>query len=153
MKPIIVFLIMIQFIIPVFADHLPSGGSSMTYEECEAIMGRECVCWELGKCEFTSDPFGVMLIPFDYMFGGLAIVIFWALIVGILWLRTESPQLVGLVGIAMTSSYLAYLQSVNQSASAEWETARVVGVTLFVISFGIAIYQIITRRLTDAGPN
>lgn len=149
---LVLLAIMITFqTTPIFANHLP--GSMPTAAECRAKMGRDCYCWELGECRFTEDPFGVMLKPFDYMFGlnGLAIVIFWALIIGILWLRTESPQLVGVVGIAMTSSYLFYLQSIGKSPPPDWDTARVIGVTLFVISFGIAIYQIILRRIED-GP-
>lgn len=134
----------------VFADHLP--GSMLTEDECRDKMGRDCFCWELGMCKFTDDPLGVMLMPYDAIFGGLAIVLFWALVVGLLWLRTESPQLVGIVGIAMVSSYMAYIHSdPNQELSAEFETARIIGITLLVVSFGIAFYQMITTRLLS-GP-
>ena len=134
----------------VFADHLP--GSMLTEDECADKMGRECFCWELGMCEFTDDPLGVMLMPYDAIFGGLAIVLFWGLVVGLLWLRTESPQLVGIVGIAMVSSYMAYIETANAgAASAEFETARIIGITLLVVSFGIAFYQMITSRLLS-GP-
>ena len=129
----------------VFADHLP--GSMLTDAECADKMGRDCFCWELGSCSFTDDPLGTMLMPYDSIFQGLAIVLFWALIVGLLWLRTESPQLVGIVGIAMVSSYMAY----NETTTPEFETARIIGITLLVISFGIAFYQMITSRLLS-GP-
>jgi hypothetical protein len=105
----------------------------------------------MGNCKFTSDPLGTMLLPFDAVFGGLAMVIFWALVVGLLWLRTESPQLVGMVGIAMTASYMGYLETNVIQASPEFEAARIVGVTLLVISFGIAFYQMIISRILS-GP-
>jgi hypothetical protein len=150
MKPVLLTLLLFAIIPAAYADHLP--GSMLTDEECSEKMGRDCNCWELGTCRFTEDPLGVMLKPFDSVFGGLALVIFWALIVGLLWLRTESPQLVGIVGIAMTSSYMYYIES-NEDivATPEFEMARVVGITLLLISVGIAFYQIINNRLL-AGP-
>jgi hypothetical protein len=132
-----------------FADHIPN--SMISLEECSQKMGRDCNCWELGTCSFTSDPLGTMLIPFDSVFGGLALVIFWALIVGLLWLRTESPQLVGIVGIAMTSSYMWYLENNDVMSTPEFEMARVIGITLMLVSIGIAFYHIISNRLI-AGP-
>ena len=78
-------------------------------------------------------------------------MIFWALVVGLLWLRTESPQLVGIVGIAMVSSYMAYLETTNTMTTPEFEAARVVGITLLVISFGIAFYHMIVNRILS-GP-
>ena len=46
-----------------------------------------------------------MLQPFDHIFQGMSIVIFWSLMIGILWLRTENPQLVGIIGVVMVSAY------------------------------------------------
>ena len=86
-------------------------------------------CIERGDCPFTSDPLGTMLLPFDMIFGGLSIVIFWGLVVGILWLRTENPALVGLVGLAMSGAYLAKLFEDGVTAPAEWDSARAVSYT------------------------
>jgi hypothetical protein len=152
MKTLLLTLMVISFlpfINPIFADHIP--GSMITDNECSDKMGRDCFCWEMGTCKFTSDPLGTMLLPFDAVFGGLAMVIFWALVIGLLWLRTESPQLVGMVGIAMTASYMGYLETNVIDASPEFESARIVGVTLLVISFGIAFYQMIISRILS-GP-
>jgi hypothetical protein len=152
MKTLLLTLMVISFlpfINPIFADHIP--GSMITDNECADKMGRDCFCWEMGTCKFTSDPLGTMLLPFDAVFGGLAMVIFWALVIGLLWLRTESPQLVGMVGIAMTASYMGYLETNVIDASPEFESARIVGVTLLVISFGIAFYQMIISRILS-GP-
>lgn len=134
----------------VWGDHLE--GSMLTNEECSEIMGRTCNCWELGNCSFTSDPLGTMLLPYDQSLKGMAMIIFWAMIIGLLWLRTESPQLVGIVGIAMSASYMAYVQSnIDVEFAAGWEEARIVGVTLLVVSFGIAFYQMIVARIVS-GP-
>lgn len=156
MKELILMLMVVSllpFIDSAFANHLPNSG--VTELECAEKMGRECFCWEYGKCAFTDDPLGTMLLPYDSLLSGLAIVIFWALVIGILWLRTESPQIVGMVGIAMSASYMAYLESTTGSTlgSPEFETARVIGVTLLVVSMGIAFYQmIISRLLNGANP-
>ena len=107
-------------------------------------------CVELGTCMFANDPLNVMLMPFDTIFGGLSIVIFWALIVGILWLRTENPMLVGLVGIVMCASYLSVLETQGASASVEFEGARLIGSVLFALSLGITIYQILHNRIHAA---
>lgn len=149
----LIFTLMVLSFLPfvnfVYADHLP--GSMISETECADKMGRDCFCWEQGSCKFTSDPLGTMLKPFDAVFGGLALVIFWAMVVGLLWLRTESPQLVGIVGIAMVASYLSYLETQGLSPTPEFEMARIVGVTLLVVSFGIAFYQMIISRILS-GP-
>lgn len=129
---------------PIYADMI-------TPLECAEKMGRACTCWELGNCQFTEDPLTVMLFPFDNIFGGLSIVIFWAIVISILWLRTESPQLVGIVGIAMTSAYMAYLETNQIVATSEFETARGIGATLLVVSIGIAIYHLLISRILQ-GP-
>jgi hypothetical protein len=152
MKELLLTLMVISFLPFInfaYADHLP--GSMISEEACADKMGRECYCWEQGSCKFTSDPLGTMLKPFDAVFGGLALVIFWAMVIGLLWLRTESPQLVGIVGIAMVASYLSYLETQGLDPTPEFEMARIVGVILLVISFGIAFYQMIVSRILS-GP-
>ena len=104
-------------------------------------------CIERGDCGFASDPFGTMLKPFDMIFGGLSIVIFWGVVIGILWIRTENPALVSIVGIAMSGAYLASLESQGLTPPQEWDSARVIGGTLIAISLGIGLYQIINSRL------
>ena len=108
-------------------------------------------CVELGTCMFATDPLNVMLIPFDSIFGGLSIVIFWALAIGILWLRTENPMLVGMVGIAMCAAYLTAIESGTvTAASAEFDGARMIGGLLFALSLGITIYHVISNRIHAA---
>jgi len=108
-------------------------------------------CVELGTCMFSSDPLNVMLIPFDSIFGGLSIVIFWALLIGIVWLRTENPMLVGLIGIAMCAAYLTAIeQGTVVTQSTEFDGARLIGGLLFALSLGITIYHIVSNRIHAA---
>lgn len=140
------------FLAPLVINIVPiAEGLFVTQEECMEKIGRECSCFEIGTCEFTSDPLTVMLVPFDSIFGGLSIVIFWSILIGIIWLRTESPQLTGIVGIAMVSAYMAYIEQAGITAVPEFETARIVGATLIVVSFGISVYQLLINRIL-AGP-
>ena len=119
-------------------------------------------CWEMGTCPFTSldgsiKPLEAWLLPFDHIFGGLSLLIFWGLILGMLWLRTQNPQLVGIVGIAMSAAYLFNATNGGTKTLTEAgipgmvNTGLAVGGTLLLISCGIAFYQIIINRLT-AGP-
>lgn len=131
----------------VLADHLGNEVTAQTQEEkCTESVGRDCFCWELGKCEFASDPFGVMTMPFDEVFGGLALVIFWSIIVGILWLRTENPMLCGMIGTAMTATYLASLETMEEVPT-EFDQARIIGGVLFAISLGFTLYHIVQSKI------
>ena len=108
-------------------------------------------CVELGTCMFANDPLNVMLMPFDSIFGGLSIVIFWSLVVGILWLRTENPMLVGMVGIAMCAAYLTAIETGQlPEQTAEFDGARMLGGLLFALSLGITIYHILSNRIHAA---
>ena len=146
------YIIVVLFLAPLMINILPMAeGLFVTQEECIEKIGRECSCFEIGTCEFAKDPLTVMLIPFDSIFGGLSIVIFWSILIGIIWLRTESPQLTGIVGISMVSAYMAYIENAGITSVPEFETARIVGATLIVISFGISVYQLLINRIL-AGP-
>ena len=85
-------------------------------------------------------------MPFDQVFGGLALVIFWSVIVGILWLRTENPMLVGMIGTAMTATYLASLETMDDLPE-EFDQARIIGGILFAISLGFTLYHIIQSKI------
>jgi len=106
--------------------------------------GRCTVCWEKGTCAFTEDPFGVMMMPFERIFKGLTIMIMWSLLISILWLRTQNPMLIGVVGIAMTAAYMTMLPA---SQSNEFDGARIIGGVLFCVSLGISVYHLINTRL------
>lgn len=73
----------------------------------------------------------------------MSIVVFWSLLVGIVWLRTENPMLVGILGVTMIASYSYAVDPTLQSP--EFETARTVGGALLLASLGISIYQLFHR--------
>ena len=125
--------------------NLPAGEECTRAQKCYIEFGRECAPWELVETAFTSNPLGTMLLPFDHIFQGLSIVIFWALLIGILWLRTENPQLVGIIGVVMVSAYSYTVDPTLQSP--EFETARFVGTVLILVSVGISVYQLIATRI------
>ena len=125
--------------------NLPAGEECTRAQKCYIEFGRQCNDWELGETAFTSNPLGTMLQPFDHIFQGMSIVIFWALLIGILWLRTENPQLVGIIGVVMVSAYSYATDPTLQSP--EFETARAVGTVLILCSVGISVYQLLVTRI------
>ena len=99
-------------------------------------------CWELGECLFAEDPLTVMLMPFDSVFAGFSLVVFWGLLVGILWIRTHNTMMVSLIGITMVATYMASAESV----SPEFEQARIIGAVLILVSMGFAVYQMFIHK-------
>ena len=108
----------------------------------------DLMCWEVGTCgQFASDPLGVMLTPFDSIFVGFSIVVFWGLLCGILWLRSHNPMLVGLIGTAMVAAYLASDEVLQYGTSPQFEQARIIGGILIFISLAITGYHLWQHRL------
>ena len=93
-------------------------------------------CYETGTCDFTQDAFNVMLMPLQWNLGDFTPAVLWGIIIGIIWLRTHSVQLVGVVGIALNSLLVTF-----------YAPAREVGLLLLGLSVGIVVYQLITNRL------
>jgi|TARA_Y100000310_G_scaffold345303_1_gene463547 hypothetical protein len=104
------------------------------------------MCWELGACPFADDPLGTMIQPFDGVFVGFSLVVFWGLLVGILWLRTHNTMLVSVIGIAMTMGYMATPEFLASGMTPQFEQARQVGAVLIVVSVLFAVYQIFIHR-------
>ena len=108
----------------------------------------DLMCWELGTCgQFASDPLGTMLTPFDSIFVGFSIVVFWGLLCGILWLRSHNPMLVGIIGVAMVSAYMASDEVLQFGTSPQFGQAQTIGAILILISLAIAVYHIVQHRL------
>ena len=93
-------------------------------------------CYETSTCDFTQDAFRTLLMPIEWNLGDFTPVVLWGLIIGVIWLRTHSVQLVGVVGIAINSLLVAF-----------YEPAREIGFLLLALSVGIVIYQLVTNRL------
>ena len=93
-------------------------------------------CFKDASCDFEKDGFGVLLMPLQWNLGELTPVAIWGFFVGIIWLRTHSVQLVGIVGLVVNSMMISF-----------YEPARTVGYVLLALSIGIVIYQLVTNRL------
>ena len=60
----------------------------------------------------------------------------WGFFVGVIWLRTHSTQLVGIVGIVLNSMLIGF-----------YEPARSIGWLLLAVSIGVVLYQLVTHRI------
>ena len=108
----------------------------------------DLMCWENGTCgQFASDPLGVMLTPFDSIFVGFSIVVFWGLLCGILWLRTQNPMLVGIIGVSMVAAYMASDQVIQAGTTPQFGQAQIIGSILILTSAAIAVYHILHHKL------
>ncbi len=94
--------------------------------------------FELGQVDdFFSDPFNEIISPFEATLGDFTLVIVWAIIIGVLWLRVSNTMMVGVIGVALAALF-------TQGFS---EDAQQIGYALLAAAIAIAIYQIITVRV------
>ncbi len=109
-----------------------------------------CSCFESGTCDVFSSPLDAMLEPFfnafsfagEFEFAGTQqesgqffLIAIWGLIIGIIWLRTSSTMITGVVGIGIASLFTFNDRTI------------LVGVTLLGLAIGIVIYQLYKQRL------
>ncbi len=108
-------------------------------------------CFELGTCDVFANPLDAMLEPFFCAFsfgtevqtgescstgsGQIFLIIIWGLIIGIIWLRTSSTMITGVIGIGV-----ATLFTFN-------EKTILVGIVLLGAAIGIVVYQLYKQRL------
>ena len=97
------------------------------------------LCVEDINCQipkFLADPFGTAM---DYMstFIGttLTLTVIWGVLLGVLWLRTESPMLVMIVGIIVSTTAVG----LNQ-------TAVGIGLLIASVGLGLVLFQVIRQR-------
>ncbi len=106
-------------------------------------------CFELGTCDVFASPLDAMLEPFFCAFtfeievgescstgtGQFFLIIIWGIIIGVIWLRTSSTMITGVIGIGV-----ATLFTFN-------EKTILVGIVLLGAAIGIVIYQLYKQRL------
>jgi len=94
--------------------------------------------YELGELDnFFADPFNEIIAPFEATLGDFTLVLAWAIIIGILWLRVSNTMMVGVIGVALAALF-------TQGFS---EDAQQIGYALLGAAIAVAIYQIITVRV------
>lgn len=95
-----------------------------------------CTCFELGTCDLFASPLDAMLEPFFSSFGGqFFLVIVWGLIIGVIWLRTSSTMITGVIGLGIASIFIFN------------EKTILVGIVLLGAAIGIVVYQLYKQRL------
>lgn len=99
-------------------------------------------CFELGTCDVFASPLDAMLEPFfaAFSFGGddtgqFFLIVIWGMIIGIIWLRTSSTMMTGVIGIGIATLFTFS------------EKTLFVGITLLILAIGIVIYQLYKQRL------
>lgn len=95
-------------------------------------------CFELSTCDIFSKPLESIVIPYAATFGDFTLVIIWGIIIGILWLRVQNTMMVGIVGIALAAVFLPGFS----------QEAQVIGYGLLAVAVGVAVYQMVSTRLS-----
>jgi len=98
-----------------------------------AVPGETCV--EDGTyCNFADAPFEAMIEPYQIILGSWTYVIMWGAILGVLWLWTQSPGIVAVVGVVISSFLIGIVPE-----------ALYIGIFLVAISIGIYMFSIFTK--------
>ena len=93
-------------------------------------------CFNDHSCDL-DEGWILFIEPFQWSLGQeFTFVAIWGILLGIIWLRTQSVQLVGIVGVVLNSMLISF-----------HEPARNIGWVLLGLSIGFVLYQIITNRL------
>lgn len=97
-------------------------------------------CWEkldFNFCGLLTKPLEAIQAPFESYFGTWFLVIIWGLFISILWIRSQNPMLVGIVGVIIAGT----IPALNSKAIG-------IGILLVGISIAVAIYQLYQQRTT-----
>lgn len=102
-------------------------------------------CYLDGTCDLTDKPLEKLLLPLSDTFTvsvsgvpyDFTILIVWAMIISIIWLRTHRIELVAIVGLLVASGLSATLP----------EEATRVGYLLIGLSIAVLLYQLVTERV------
>jgi hypothetical protein len=86
-------------------------------------------------CNFYSQPLNAMLKPYTVVLGSWTYVVIWGAMLGTLWLWTESPGIVAIVGI-VAGGFIS--QAVDPKIF-------YIGYLLVAISIGIYLFAIFSK--------
>lgn len=92
-------------------------------------------CYELGSCDFFAAPIETISEPFEAVLGIYMYPVIWGIVMGFLYLRTESTMVVGIVGV-MLSLFITFSTQAQQ-----------IGLVLLFVSIGVVLYQLISIRI------
>lgn len=91
-------------------------------------------CLEWGNCTINGQLFNVIMMPYTWSLGDFAPVAIWGLLIGIIWKRSHSMMLTGIIGIAVNAAFVFY------------QPARILGWLLLAIAAGLTLFQLVTLR-------
>lgn len=91
------------------------------------------------QCDIKNNLLPVVLSPWEALFGGYLLPIFWAVIIGAIYLNYKSALLALLASIIPTFFMVAFIPQ------AVWTTLGLIIVAII----GIGIYQMIHARMED----
>lgn len=119
--------------------------SSINVQQVNALGKGNETCWETGTCKLFTDPVNTMLKPLVDVFTinniNFFYVIIWAVILGIIWIRTHHIMLTGVVGTLIAAMYTA------DGFNAVDPRILLIGYLLLAVSIGIVVFQLIVVRL------
>lgn len=94
--------------------------------------------FELGNVTgFFADPFNEIISPYEATLGDFTLVIAWAIIIGVLWIRVSNTMMVGVIGVALAALF-------TQGFS---EDAQQIGYALLAAAVAVALFQLFTVRI------
>lgn len=95
-------------------------------------------CWEQINCAtqtLINSPWTTAKTYFDAFIGPWTLTAFWGVVVGVLWLRTQNPMLVMIVGVLVATTGVGF----NQLAVG-------IGLMLGSVALGLALWQVVRQR-------
>lgn len=91
--------------------------------------------YEIGETDIFTNPIGTISAPFEAVLGVYVYPVVWGVILGFLYLRTESTMVVGIVGL-MLSLFITFSTAAQQ-----------IGLVLLAISIGVVLYNLFSSRI------
>jgi len=116
--------------------HYFEGHNEQIFWFANAYGPNDPECFELGTCDIFGAPFEAMIEPFNATLTDFTLVVIWAIIMGVLWLRVSNTMVVGVMGVALASLF-------TQGFS---EQAQIIGWALLGVAIAVALYQILIVR-------
>ncbi len=107
-------------------------------------MAVDNTCYLDATCDIANQPFESFLAPVSHAFTtsingvtlDFSIFVIWGIVLGIIWFRTHSTSITGIIGIFL----VIILQQVLP------ETAVNIGYLLLAISIGVMLYQLVIKK-------
>jgi hypothetical protein len=97
------------------------------------------LCVEQAGCEipkFLANPFSTVMDYMSSFIGAtMTLTIIWGVLLGVLWIWTESPMLVMIIGIIVATTAVG----LNQ-------TAVGIGLLIASVGLGLVLFQVIRQR-------